>query len=939
MIARRIKCYIARRVWTLLLAGAGLMPRAALLTCLAASLLICTPRGLAEPSAQVVDTGEQATVETQEPRPLLAERLGLRLVDPYCDEFSGQVVYMNFDGAQDATYNGPVQVGPFDIPAFTAQAAGLEAQEAQIIASILTIVEEIYDGSGVFFTTSRPVSTNEYSTIIIGGTDSAFRDYGSFVGLAEAVDAGNLCLSDNAFVFSDVLVPGHTDPDVLAEQVANVIARTTGYLLGYAQDNAELGELRDDPTKSMATDVSSDPLSAVAAVAATYWRQYESPGSESHAVATDTYRFGIDGVCCHWVETKWYVNNQLIGSETDYSTFANGYWDPSFDRYIGSDTTIKAKLYDSDGNLEETHIWYMIVCGNNTCDPDENPCNCPQDCYGCCIDDDCNDPGECKERRCANYVCSPTNSPSGTSCGSSNSSGCDAPDTCDGSGSCIDRVDSAGSVCRSASGECDETETCNGSSKSCPSDAKKPYGASCGNSNSSDCDAPDTCNGSGTCIGRVDPAGTVCRNASGECDETETCNGSSSSCPSDGKKPEGTSCGSSSSSGCNAPDTCNGSGTCIDRVDPAGTVCRSASGECDETESCTGSSSSCPSDGKKPSGTACTDDGNECTDDECNGSSTICQHPNNSDPCDDGFYCNGTDTCSNGSCSQHTGDPCDPLDCDDDIDACVDCTNDGQCDDNNPCTNDACVDTYCQHDPICECCVNNADCDDSDPCTNDTCVSNTCQNEPISNCCQTDDDCEDNQECRNNVCVIADCTSDPQCDDGNPCTDDACVNNSCQYSDNNDSCNDNDPCTTDDECSNGECQGTLEPLCCQTDDDCGQDQECRNNRCVGDKECPVGGPCNDNNPCTENDVCISETVCRGTPIDCDDGEFCTGTESCDNGDCVSSGDPCAGDKTCNEETDQCDGQCVLGTMPIAMLMTAIVGLRVFRTRFVGRRRT
>ena len=43
-----------------------------------------------------------------------------------------------------------------------------------------------------------------------------------------------------------------------------------------------------------------------------------------------------------------------------------------------------------------------------------------------------------------------------------------------------------------------------------------------------------------------------------------------------------------------------------------------------------------------------------------------------------------------------------------------------------------------------------------------------------------------------------------------------------------------------------------------------------------------------------------------TDLECDDGLFCTGTETCGSGSCQSSGDPCGGGTTCNEATDTCD---------------------------------
>ena len=126
------------------------------------------------------------------------------------------------------------------------------------------------------------------------------------------------------------------------------------------------------------------------------------------------------------------------------------------------------------------------------------------------------------------------------------------------------------------------------------------------------------------------------------------------------------------------------------------------------------------------------DDSNVCTDDSCDGSYT-CQHASNTAACDDTLYCNGTDTCSGGSCSQHAGDPCVGggecnESCDEDNDNCYDaagtaCTNDG-----NPCTYDECDGSgMCTH-------PNNTDpCDDSDACTiNDGCADGICAGTPYN---------------------------------------------------------------------------------------------------------------------------------------------------------------------------------------------------------------
>ncbi len=47
-----------------------------------------------------------------------------------------------------------------------------------------------------------------------------------------------------------------------------------------------------------------------------------------------------------------------------------------------------------------------------------------------------------------------------------------------------------------------------------------------------------------------------------------------------------------------------------------------------------------------------------------------------------------------------------------------------------------------------------------------------------------------------------------------------------------------------------------------------------------------------------------------TNDECNDGQFCTGTETCVGGSCQSSGNPCSGGETCNETNDTCEGgQC------------------------------
>jgi cysteine-rich repeat protein len=66
--------------------------------------------------------------------------------------------------------------------------------------------------------------------------------------------------------------------------------------------------------------------------------------------------------------------------------------------------------------------------------------------------------------------------------------------------------------------------------------------------------------------------------------------------------------------------------------------------------------------GLEPAGSPCAADANGCTDEVCSGTG-VCQHLNNSAPCDDGNACTTNDLCAGGSCGGGTtivcgGNPC-----------------------------------------------------------------------------------------------------------------------------------------------------------------------------------------------------------------------------------------------------------------------------------------
>src|SRR5438094_1536434 len=96
----------------------------------------------------------------------------------------------------------------------------------------MTALERQFDGKNVVFTLTPP-SLGPYSTIYLGGTDSAFSAYGSFWGLSEDVDHGNLNRSDNAFVFTESIPVWGPTAAAYALQLADYVGHETGHLLGW----------------------------------------------------------------------------------------------------------------------------------------------------------------------------------------------------------------------------------------------------------------------------------------------------------------------------------------------------------------------------------------------------------------------------------------------------------------------------------------------------------------------------------------------------------------------------------------------------------------------------------------------------------------------------------------------------------------------------------
>jgi cysteine-rich repeat protein len=163
------------------------------------------------------------------------------------------------------------------------------------------------------------------------------------------------------------------------------------------------------------------------------------------------------------------------------------------------------------------------------------------------------------------------------------------------------------------------------------------------------------------------------------------------------------------------------------------------------------------------------DDGNPCTTDSCDANGG-CVYKLNKLPCDDANLCTQGDHCHLGECIGAI--------------ALV-------CDDNNLCTDDACIpDTGCQYTP------NQAPCSDGNACTTlDQCSNGWCTATGTLSCNDnnpcTDDACDANLGCQY-------VSNDQDCDDGDACTlGDLCAGGQCLPGPNSPDCNDDNLCTTD----------------------------------------------------------------------------------------------------------------------------------------------
>ena len=177
---------------------------------------------------------------------------------------------------------------------------------------------------------------------------------------------------------------------------------------------------------------------------------------------------------------------------------------------------------------------------------------------------------------------------------------------------------------------------------------------------------------------------------------------------------------------------------------------------------------------------------------------TACLIAGTCEPCDDGLFCNGAESCSNSACVAIA--PCGLL-CDEQANVCTECSSPEHCDDAEVCTAETCESGVCVHTPVA------GNCDDGQFCTAfDMCAGGTCAGGSMSPCAGLN--------CNEDGDFCGDCASARDCEDGNPCTINECMSGLCSSIDADDSfpCHDDDVfCNGPGVCGEGSCHSAGNP--------------------------------------------------------------------------------------------------------------------------------
>ncbi|MBI5913719.1 hypothetical protein HY839_04775 [Candidatus Azambacteria bacterium] len=360
---------------------------------------------------------------------------------------------------------------------------------------------------------------------------------------------------------------------------------------------------------------------------------------------------------------------------------------------------------------------------------------------------------------------------------------------------------------------------------------------------------------------------------------------------------------------CNDNDACTSGDVC------SGGKCAGDMISCDDANPCTDDACDPKKGCAHVNNTAPCDDGNAlttgdaCKAGKCVGTLAAVECAKDYD-CDDALFCNGAEKCVLGLCKPGIKP---------------------NCDDGIACTTDKCVEAvdpsgnHCQHTPLdsfcpsgqfchaavywyevqgCVACEKDSDCDDKNPCTDDSCnaKSGVCEHKALTSTSWGLPACSDGNACTTgDACKDGACKGEAvNCDDGNPCTNDACdPAKGCTHANNTATCDDGNACTSADTCSGGACKGATvnadDGNACTLDYcdkwsgvwhkvvNCDDSNACTTDVCDAAKGCvyiPNTVPCSDGNACTTGDACKNGFCAGGATLSCDDADPCT-LDACD----------------------------------------------------------
>jgi len=376
------------------------------------------------------------------------------------------------------------------------------------------------------------------------------------------------------------------------------------------------------------------------------------------------------------------------------------------------------------------------------------------------------------------------------------------------------------------------------------------------------CNAPGDPSEDACGNGQIDP-GEVCDD--GNANDSDCC---STSCQ---PAPQGTSC--TDANACTSGDSCNSTGIC----QPGPPLACNDGQFCNGTETCN-ALVGCVAGSPPP-----IDDGIACTADSCDEVADVVVHAPQDGLCDNGAFCDGAEVCVAGIGCQDGPPPT--------LDDGVSCTIDG-CNDLVDLITHTPVDSQCDDGQFCngsETCDPTLDCqpgtppilDDGVSCTNDSCNETTDQvvHTPVDSACSDGQFCNGNETCDAGLGCLQ--GSPPSLDDGIECTSDSCNETTDQvvHAPVDSACSDGQFCNGSEVCQVGiGCQPGVAP---PTDDGVG---------CTVDS-CDEGGDqivhvaqnalCDDGQFCNGAEICDPVLDCQlATPPPVDDGIPCT-LDSCD----------------------------------------------------------